>query len=291
MMTNILFTLETKYSTLTKSEKKIADFILQRPHQVINMTTSDLADSTNTSPSSVVRFGYKITEGGFQALKTEVAKYLSQRTQPKPLELQPNESIDSIKRKMLSRTTQTLCNVSNDVDEQQIEHVCERLKNSRTIFLFGFGASYISALDLTQKLSKVGLNAQCIESVHTLISLIATHDARDTLFVISNSGEHNELEAIVRVASDYHLFLITLMGNADNPIARYSDINLLYSESEESEFRMAATTSLVAQLFTINVLYYRYLSMDFSNSLDTITQSKMALNNYKKHLSKIKFEH
>ena len=54
---------------------------------------------------------------------------------------------------------------------------------------------------------------------------------------------------------------------------------------------MAATTSLTAQLFMINVLYYRYLSLDFSNSLDLVTQSKMALNNYKKHLSNIEFEH
>ncbi len=291
MMTNILFKLETKYNVLTKSEKKIADFILKRPQKVIGMTTLDLANSTNTSPSSVVRFGYKVTDGGFQELKTEVSKYLSKRTKPQPIELQPNESIDSIKRKMLSRSTQTLCKVSDEVDEQKIEQVCIRLKRSRTIFLFGFGASYISAMDLTQKLAKVGLNAQCVESVHALISLIATHDARDTLFLISNSGEHNELEAIARVASDYHLCLITLMGTHHNPMTRYSDIDLIYSESEENEFRMAATTSLTAQLFTINVLYYRYLSMDFSNALDTVTQSKMALNNYKKHLSKIKFEH
>ncbi|WP_231912241.1 MurR/RpiR family transcriptional regulator [Staphylococcus cohnii] len=91
----------------------MADFILKRPQKVIDMTTLDLANSTNTSPSSVVRFGYKVTDGGFQELKTEVSKYLSKRTKPQPIELQPNESIDSIKRKMLSRSTQTLCRVSD----------------------------------------------------------------------------------------------------------------------------------------------------------------------------------
>ncbi|CAL28716.1 truncated putative RpiR family transcriptional regulator (fragment 2) [Staphylococcus carnosus subsp. carnosus TM300] len=105
------------------------------------------------------------------------------------------------------------------------------------------------------------------------------------------AGEHNELEAIARVASDYHLFLISLMGNKENPITNYTDIDLIYGETDESEVRMAATTSLTAQLFMINVLYYRYLSLDFSNSLDLVTQSKMALNNYKKHLSNIEFEH
>ncbi|KKB25337.1 MurR/RpiR family transcriptional regulator [Staphylococcus carnosus] len=290
-MTNILYKLESKYPSLTKSEKKIADYILRRPQQIVDMTTHTLADWTSTSPSSVVRFGYKITDGGFQELETEVSKYMSARTKPRQLELQSNESLDTIKRKMLSRTTQTLCKVSDAVDENDIDKVCARLKQSRTVFIFGFGASYVAARGLFQKLSRVGINVHCIEGVHTLINVIATHDARDCLFIISNSGEHNELEAIARVASDYHLFLISLMGNKENPITNYTDIDLIYGETDESEVRMAATTSLTAQLFMINVLYYHYLSLDFSNSLDLVTQSKMALNNYKKHLSNIEFEH
>ena len=68
-MTNILFKLESKYPSFTKSEKKIADYILRRPQQILDMTTHTLANRTNTSPSSVVRFGYKVTDGGFQELK------------------------------------------------------------------------------------------------------------------------------------------------------------------------------------------------------------------------------
>lgn len=290
-MTNILFKIESKYDRLTKSEKRIADFILRHPQKIVDMTTLFLAKCTNTSPSSVVRFGYKITTGGIQELKSDVSKYLSTRTKPQTLELKPNESIDAIKKKMLSKSTQTLCKVSDSVNDQKIDKVCHKIKHTRNIFLFGFGASYVSALDLTQKLVKVGLNAQCVESVHTLINIIATHDARDMLFLVSNSGEHNELEAIARVASDYHLYLVALMGSDDNPIIEHADVSLIYGRVDEGELQMAATSSLVAQLFMINVLYYRYLSLDFTNALDTITQSKMAINNYKKHISKIKFEH
>ena len=54
---------------------------------------------------------------------------------------------------------------------------------------------------------------------------------------------------------------------------------------------MAATTSLFAQLFTVDILYYRFIALNYNEVLDAITHSKMALNNYHKHISKIKFKH
>ncbi|HDL9759768.1 TPA: MurR/RpiR family transcriptional regulator, partial [Staphylococcus aureus] len=55
--------------------------------------------------------------------------------------------------------------------------------------------------------------------------------------------------------------------------------------------RMAATTSLFAQLFTVDILYYRFVALNYHAILDCITQSKMALDNYRKHLATIDFKH
>ena len=40
---------------------------------------------------------------------------------------------------------------------------------------------------------------------------------------------------------------------------------------------MGATTSLFAQMFTIDVLFYRYIALNYESSLDFITQSKWLL--------------
>ena len=41
---------------------------------------------------------------------------------------------------------------------------------------------------------------------------------------------------------------------------------------------------LCLQMFTIDVLFYRYIALNYESSLDFITQSKMALDNYRKYL-------
>ena len=44
--------------------------------------------------------------------------------------------------------------------------------------------------------------------------------------------------------------------------------------------RMAATTSLFAQLFTVDILYYRFVALNYHAILDCIRNPKMAPDNY-----------
>ena len=108
----------------------------------------------------------------------------------------------------------------------------------------------------------------------------------------------SEMQAIAKVVVDYHIPIITITSSSKNIISQMSDIVLDYGQSDENEMRMGATTSLFAQMFTIDILYYRYIALNYQSSLDFITQSKMALDNYRKHLSilisnikKIQFRH
>jgi DNA-binding MurR/RpiR family transcriptional regulator len=84
-MKNVLHQIESKYQNFTKSEKKIADFILKCPHLIIKMSVQDLAKEINTSTASIVRFSKKITDQGFQELKIYVSRYLPSDTTKKQL--------------------------------------------------------------------------------------------------------------------------------------------------------------------------------------------------------------
>ena len=50
---------------------------------------------------------------------------------------------------------------------------------------------------------------------------------------------------------------------------------------------MSATTALFAQLYTIDIIFYRFIARNYHDSLDYITQSKISLDNYHKYLSKL----
>lgn len=291
-MKNVLHQIESKYQNFTKSEKKIADFILKSPHLIIKMSVQDLAKEINTSTASIVRFSKKITDQGFQELKISVSRYLpSDTTKNNYMEIIDNEAVDTLKSKMLTRATDTMNYTAQQIDNNTIDEVCDILKQSRTIFLFGYGASSIIVNDLFQKLSRIGLNVRLMEETHLFMTTLATHDANDCIIFVTNQGHHSELQSMAKVANDYQIPIVTITSTHSNPIVNMSNYTLVYGSTDENELRMAATTSLFAQLFTVDVLYYRYISLHYHEALDSITQSKMALDNYHKHLSNIKFKH
>ena len=114
--------------------------------------------------------------------------------------------------------------------------------------------------------------------------MLATRNSNDCVIFISNNGTQSEMQSIAKVIADYHIPIATISSTSDNPVAKQSNIVLTYGQTDENEMRMGATTSLFAQMFTIDILYYRYIALNYQSSLDFITQSKIALDNYRKHL-------
>ncbi|WP_256082376.1 MurR/RpiR family transcriptional regulator, partial [Staphylococcus aureus] len=135
--------------------------------------------------------------------------------------------------------------------------------------------------DLIQKLSRIGLNVRFLYDTHLFESTFATHDDSDCMIFVTNQGSHSELQSIVQVATHYSIPIITISSTANNPVAQIADYALIYGITYENEMRMAATTSLFAQLFTVDILYYRFVALNYHSILDCITQSKMAIDNYR----------
>ncbi|MEY8742740.1 MurR/RpiR family transcriptional regulator [Bacillales bacterium AN1005] len=61
--------IESYYPSFTKSEKRIADFIIESNSKVIDLTLSELAVMLNVGEATIVRFCRKMKLKGFQELK------------------------------------------------------------------------------------------------------------------------------------------------------------------------------------------------------------------------------
>ena len=61
----ITYTIQENYSTLTKSEKKIADYILTSGEKIVHSTMSDIREATNVGDGTIIRFCQKIGFSGF----------------------------------------------------------------------------------------------------------------------------------------------------------------------------------------------------------------------------------
>ncbi|MBO6264872.1 MAG: MurR/RpiR family transcriptional regulator, partial [Acidaminococcaceae bacterium] len=98
--TTCLPLLRSSYNGLTKSEQKLADYILKNPSDVMHMTMSELADATSSADATVFRFCQKLGFSGFQGLKQALAGDLFSPAESLSQEVGPEDTPQEITRKV-----------------------------------------------------------------------------------------------------------------------------------------------------------------------------------------------
>ena len=247
-MTNILYLIDENYASFSKNEKKLSRFILNSPHKVISMSNQEIAKELEMSVSTLNRYSQKLINQSFHEVRSQLAMLFPKQQAPYKIELLNNESVDTLKE-TLSSCRRSTSKSSTFADNTTIDNICQHFKRANNIFIFGYGASYVCATDLYQKLSRIGLNVQLVQETHLFTTMLSTHDKEDCVLFITNNGDQSELRAMVKVVSDYNIPIITISSSEHNHVAQHSDIVLTYGHSDENELRMGATTSVCANVY------------------------------------------
>ena len=69
-----IYTIRSRYSSLSAKEKKIADFILEYPKESVNPSIEELAERIGISESTMVRFAKKLGYSGYQRFRIALAR-------------------------------------------------------------------------------------------------------------------------------------------------------------------------------------------------------------------------
>ena len=80
MQGDFLIKVRAVYNQFTKAEKKVADYILQHPKDVLFMSITDLAEACNVGDTSVFRFCKTMNLKGYQEFKMMLSLSLHEGT-------------------------------------------------------------------------------------------------------------------------------------------------------------------------------------------------------------------
>ena len=89
---SVLARLGTLAPSLRESERKIADYILTHPDEITYMSITELAERTDTSEATVIRFAQRLGYSGYAALK--IALTIDRRDGAVPLPPGPGLGVE-----------------------------------------------------------------------------------------------------------------------------------------------------------------------------------------------------
>ena len=150
----------------------------------------------------------------------------------------------------LRMEAQAIEQTAERIDPEQIDRVVDLLTNCRgKVVLLGIGKSGIIAQKIAATMTSTGTPALYLhpsDAVHGGIGIV---DADDIVIVLSNSGETDEVIALLPYLRHRGVPLIAIVGNLDSTLAQRADVVLDASVSEEAcPLNLAPTTSTTVAL-------------------------------------------
>lgn len=249
----ILEKIEKQYVNLTKKEKQIALYILQHPNEIKTSTITDLAVKIGTSPALITHFCKKIDNISFMDLKLEISSVREQEENIVKSNLVADH-ISEFYYHVIERT-------KRDLTVELVDSVLEKIKNARRIYIFGVGSSGLSALELQQRLMRMGMNSTCVTDSHMMLMNSSIITEEDLVIGISISGETIDILQAVRLAKLRGVSIIGLTAFSESELAKLSDVYLLaYNSTFVNNERFV--NSQFALMYVIDILSMKLLEDD-----------------------------
>lgn len=280
---NILLEIQSKLKELSPNEAKVGEYILKSPEEIITLSTQDIAKNSQVSPATVVRFVKSIGLDGVPHLKQQLSIWQANaQSETDFQELRPNEEIDSIKSKLKARINHMTELVNEHLSNDALKMTAQLIEEAQLIFVFGIGASYLVAQDLAQKFNRIGKTAMSEDNTHTTAVILTNNKQKKLFFAVSDRGESKEVLEMVELAKSQEITTVAITGKENSSLARNADYPLISISGENFEFRQAATVSMMAQIYLVDILFYTYVSSNFQRSRDSILKSLKAINKIEK---------
>lgn len=250
---NIISAIKTMRASMSKSHKKIADFICEHYDKAAFMTAAKLGEKVQVSESTVVRFASLLGFEGypeFQHVLREIIK--NKLTAVQRMEITSSKFAEKdILSTVISSDIEKLRQTMEGVSVSDFTNAVNTISSSKRIYILGARTCFSIANFLGFYLSLLSYDAK----------LITTNSASETFEQIFDAGQNDAIIAIsyprysrrtlnaVKYAHDKGSKIIAITDSELSPIYPYADHKII-ATSDMSNF----VDSLVAPLSIINAI-------------------------------------
>jgi DNA-binding MurR/RpiR family transcriptional regulator len=243
------------YDSLSKTEIKIADFILKNFEKVIYMSVTELAHECSAGETTIIRFCQKLEYKGFQDFKLSLAKEnIDNSTHIHGNKISGGNDVQSIVRQIQNNNISAINNTAQLLNFKNLEIAANKIASAEIIDIYGIGASSFTAGDLTYKLLRLGLNVRNYSDNHLELMSAATLSKKSVAIGISFSGCTKDTVDALKTAKETKAYTIAITNHLRSPITEHAKLSL-FTSAEETPLRSGALTSKIAQLFVLDILY------------------------------------
>ena len=262
MEKNILAQMLQEYESFTRSERKIADYVLEHQKETQYISITDLSNQCEVAVSTVSLFCRKLKLAGFNDFKLELARAASPAG---AAGIGPGgrgaSTPTAVKDKVLQEAQDALTNAYHMLAEREVARAADLLRDAGQVICLGQGNHSVVALAAWAQFSTTSSKFKTIQDSHMQMVTLSTLSSTDVVLYFSYSGATHELLSAAEVIRNRGARLILVTRYLNSPASAYADVVLLCGPNEQP-FQFGSSAALVAQLYVVEVLLSEFVRRD-----------------------------
>ncbi|WP_041587149.1 MurR/RpiR family transcriptional regulator [Caldanaerobacter subterraneus] len=239
------------YAHLSKSQKMIAQYIVNNYEKAVFMTSKDIAKELKISESTVVRFASELGYNGFPELKTALQEFVKGKlTTLQRLEITKESNEEKLLAEVLNLDIGSIKQTLNEVDVGTFKKVVDCILNARKIYIVGLRTSTVIAEYMGFYLNLLRDNVIVVKrGVSDLFEQILRVEREDLVIGIGFPRYSRRTVDLLKYAKSQGATVIALTDSFISPLARIAD-EVLTAKNSIISF----VDSLVAPLSLVNAI-------------------------------------
>lgn len=262
-------------TALSRAERQVADFLLQKPHDALEMSIRVLAQVCNVSEPTVARFAQSLGFDGFKSFKLAFAKSLATGIPYLHLDVNQADQVKDVLPKVFDRTIATLMEARNNANSATFEAAVNLLARARRIECYGLGYSGALAIDAQLKFFRFGIPTTVFCDAHLQAQSASLLNSDCLVVAFSRTGRTRDLIRSVQLAKGTGAKILVLCASG-GPLAELADVHISVDVEEDPDI-YTPMTSRLAHLTYIDALAVAVTLLRGPAAIDMLERAKASI--------------
>lgn len=267
--------------SLPPSERRVGRAAVADPAGVAGKTISEFATECETSETTVVRFCRAIGLRGYPELRIGLAAAAGTEGGASGWsdaggDIGPRDPLGDVVRKLGFADARAVGDTVAQIDLNELKRTVDAVVSAGRIDLYGVGASALVALDLQQKLHRIGRLVNAWGDPHMALTSAALLRRGDVAIGLSHTGETADTVAGLAEARRNGATTVAVTNFPRSAITEVAD-RVLTTAVRETTFRSGAMASRIAALTVVDCLFVGVAQRNHSRTLKALERTYTAV--------------
>jgi len=256
-MDDIIERIQGKYGEYTKTQKKVADYVMKHTLDASFFTIDSMAHEIGVSTMSIIRLAMVLGYSGYSEFQHALQEYLKNNARPS-LKLKAKEQTDQVHddivEKIVRQQMENLELTYNTIGTESIMKATKLISNAKQVFVMGMRSSFSAAHYLNYNINRMFghcslISAEGGEEYDKLLKM----DSNSVFIAFTLPRYIEKVSIACQIAKKRGASVIAITDKFSSPIAGGADV-LFCVETDSLGFHNSILSSILVSEIIIGSL-------------------------------------